>query len=88
MPAAHTADASAKDQSLGRKEYARRMRYVVIAMFVLILLSLASALVFVYRDESGSRRAVKALTVRVALSIGLFLLLMGAYWLGLIPGRL
>ena len=64
------------------------MRYVVIVAFVAIVASLASALVFVYRDESGSRRAVKALTVRVALSIVLFLLLMGAYWLGFVPGRL
>ncbi|MGE0873303.1 MAG: twin transmembrane helix small protein [Burkholderiales bacterium] len=64
------------------------MRYLVIAMFVLIVLSLASALVFVYRDESGSKRAVKALTIRVALSMGLFLLLMAAYLLGWIPGRL
>ena len=64
------------------------MRYVVIVAFVAIVASLASALVFVYRDESGSRRAVKALTIRVALSIVLFLLLMGAYWLGFVPGRL
>jgi hypothetical protein len=64
------------------------MRYVVIAVFVMIVASLASALIFVYRDEPGSKRAVKALTIRVALSIGLFLLLMLGYWLGLIPGRL
>jgi len=64
------------------------MRYVVILAFVAIVASLASALVFVYRDESGSRRAVKALTIRVGLSIGLFLLLMGSYWLGLVPERL
>jgi hypothetical protein len=64
------------------------MRYVVILAFVAIVASLASALVFVYRDESGSRRAVKALTIRVALSIGLFLLLMLAHGLGLMPGRL
>lgn len=57
-------------------------------MFVLILASLASALVFVYRDEAGSKRAVKALTIRVALSIGLFVLLMVAYRLGWISGRL
>lgn len=64
------------------------MRYVVILAFVAIVASLASALVFVYRDEGGSRRAVKALTIRVALSIGLFLLLMLAHGLGLMPGRL
>lgn len=64
------------------------MRYVVILAFIAIVASLASALVFVYRDEGGSRRAVKALTIRVGLSIGLFLLLMGSYWLGLVPERL
>lgn len=64
------------------------MRYVVILAFVAIVASLASALVFVYRDESGSRRAAKALTIRVALSVGLFLLLMLAHGLGLMPGRL
>ncbi len=64
------------------------MRYVVILAFIAIVASLGSALVFVYRDEGGSRRAVKALTIRVGLSIGLFLLLMGSYWLGLVPERL
>ena len=64
------------------------MRYVVILAFVAIVASLASALVFVYRDEGGSRRAVKALTIRVALSIGLFALLMLSYWLGLVPSRM
>ena len=64
------------------------MRYVVIVAFLFIVASLVSALVFVYRDEPGSRRAAKALTIRVCLSIGLFLLLMAAYWLGFIPGRL
>ena len=50
------------------------MRYIVIGMLILIVASLASALVFIYRDESGSKRAVKALAIRVGLSI--------------IPGRL
>lgn len=88
MPAAQAIAASSSAQSLGLKEYPRSMRYVVIAVFVLIIASLASALVFVYRDEPGSKRAVKALTIRVGLSVALFLLLMLAYWLGLVPGRL
>ena len=51
--------------------------------------SLGSALVFVYRDRrQGKTRAVKALTVRVGLSLGLFLLLMVAYRLGWIGERL
>jgi len=46
------------------------MRYVVIAVLVLIIASLASALFFVFHDRSGSMRAVKALAVRVGLSVG------------------
>ncbi len=64
------------------------MRYVVIAVLILIVASLGSGLYFVFHDRSGSRRAVKALAVRVALSVGLFLFLMAAYYFGLIPGRL
>jgi hypothetical protein len=64
------------------------MRYVVIGVLVLILLSLGSALVFVFKDRSESRRAVKALAWRVGLSLGLFVFLMAAYYFGLIPGRL
>lgn len=64
------------------------MRFIVIAAFLLIVASLASALFFVYRDEGGSKRAVKALTVRVALSVALFLFLMAAYRFGFITGRL
>jgi len=60
----------------------------VIAVLILIVASLGSALFFVFQDKSGSRRAVKALAVRVALSVGLFLFLMAAYYFGLIPGRL
>lgn len=64
------------------------MRYVVIAALVLIVASLGSALVFVIRDRSGSTRAVKALAIRVGLSIALFLFLMAGFYFGFIPGRL
>ena len=61
------------------------MRIFVIAMLVLIVGSLASALWFLIRDKGNSARTVKALTVRISLSIGLFLLLMSGYYFGLIP---
>ena len=57
-------------------------------MLVLIVASLASAALYMVRDQSGSRRMVKALALRVGLSIALFLFLMGGYYFGLIPGRL
>ena len=60
----------------------------MIGVFVLIVASLFSALVFVYRDRSGSKRALKALALRVGLSIGLFAFLMLGYYFGWIKGRL
>ena len=56
---------------------------VVILLFI-ILFSLGSGLVFMIRDKGQSHRTVKALTVRITLSVGLFILLMIAYATGLI----
>jgi hypothetical protein len=64
------------------------MRYLVIAVLVLIVASLGSALFFVFHDRGGSKRAVKALALRVGLSLGLFLFLMAAYYFGWVPDRL
>ena len=64
------------------------MRYFVIAVLVLIIASLGSALFFVFHDRSGSNRAIKALAIRVGLSILLFLFLMAGFYFGFIPGRL
>ncbi|HEX5477551.1 MAG TPA: twin transmembrane helix small protein [Burkholderiales bacterium] len=65
------------------------MRYLVIAVLLMIVASLASAAVFMLRGGGGdSRRMFKALAVRVGLSLGLFLLLMAGYYFGLLTGRL
>jgi hypothetical protein len=64
------------------------MRYVVIAMLVAIVASLASALVFMLRSTGDPKRMVKALAVRVGLSVFLFAMLMAGYYFGLIQGRL
>jgi hypothetical protein len=45
---------------------------------------LFSALFFLSKDKSGGDRTVKALTVRIGLSITLFLILMIGYFFGLI----
>ena len=65
-----------------------RMKIVVILIFVAILASLGSALFFLVHDRGQSKRTVKALAVRVGLSLGLFLLLMAGYYFGLIPGKI
>lgn len=61
------------------------MKILVILFVVFIISSLGSALYFLVKDKGGSDRTVKALTVRVGLSLGLFLLLMLGYYFGLIP---
>jgi hypothetical protein len=63
------------------------MRIVIIVFIALILLSLGSALVYLIRDKGGSNRAVKALTIRVGLSIALFLFLMAGYYFGFLQVR-
>lgn len=62
------------------------IKIIVVIMLVLIVGSLFSALVFMYKDQGSSKRTVKALTARIALSISLFILLMAAFYFGLIPG--
>ena len=52
------------------------MRIVVIVFLLLIVLSLGWALVLLFRDGGNSTRTVKALALRVGLSLGLFILLM------------
>ena len=61
------------------------MRIIALLFIVFILASLASALYYLITDKGQSDRTVKMLTVRVALSLTLFLLLMGGYYFGLIP---
>lgn len=64
------------------------MRIVVILFIVVILASLGSALYYMVRDRGTTERTAKALTVRIALSVVLFLLLMLGFYSGLITTRL
>ena len=57
------------------------MKWLVVIAFILIVASLASALVALARPRPG-RNMLRALTVRVGLSVTLFLLILLAYWLG------
>jgi hypothetical protein len=64
------------------------MRYVVIAFLIAIVASLASALWAMLRPGKDPKRMVKALSLRVGLSVGLFLMLMASYYFGWINTRL
>lgn len=57
------------------------MKLLVIVLFIAVLVSLGSGLFFLVNDRGESKRLVNALTLRVALSVLVFLLLMSS-WLG------
>lgn len=62
-------------------------RIIIIGFLLIIVGSLASALYYLVKDKGGSDRTVKALTLRVSLSLVLFLLLMAGFYFGFIPAR-
>ena len=64
------------------------MKIIVLTFIVFILGSLFSALYFLFKDRSQSDRAVKALTVRVLLSVALFALLMLCFYFWIITDKL
>jgi hypothetical protein len=51
---------------------------------LLIVASLFSALFYLVKDKGTGERTAKALTIRIALSLTLFLLLMLGYYTGVI----
>lgn len=52
--------------------------FILLIMFV-ILITLFSGLLFLVRDDGKTKRTVKALTWRIALSLGLFIFLIIAF---------
>ena len=63
------------------------MKILVVGFLVLILASLGSALFYLIRDKGKTDRTLKALTLRLGLSIALFIMLMVSYKLGIFPAR-
>ena len=59
-------------------------KLIIGVIFIGILFSLGSALFHMVRDKGNSDKAVKALTLRIGLSVALFLLLFVLYGLGVI----
>jgi hypothetical protein len=58
------------------------IKILIIVFLVVILYSLASALVFLVKDHGEGDRTVKRLTWRIGLSLVLFLFLWFAYQMG------
>lgn len=64
------------------------MKILVIILMLIIAGSLLSAGFYLVRDRGQSDRTVRALTIRVVLSVCVFALLMLGHYFGLIGGRL
>ncbi|WP_301103021.1 twin transmembrane helix small protein [Propionivibrio sp.] len=63
-------------------------KLIILVILLGVIISLFSGLFFLFRDQGEGERTVKALTLRVGLSIVIFVLLMLGYRFGLIPGYL
>ena len=63
------------------------MRIIILFALAGILLSLGSALFYLVRDKGTTSRTVNALTVRVGISVALFLFILFSYWMGWIEPR-
>ena len=61
-------------------------KLIIILLLIGVIGSLFSGLFFLFLDRGSSDRAVKALTLRIGLSMAIFALLMLGYRFGLIPG--
>ena len=59
-------------------------RIVVVVLLIGIVASLGSAMFYLVRERGSGRGTLRALTLRIALSVILFGLLFLFYWLGLI----
>ncbi|NIM29154.1 MAG: twin transmembrane helix small protein [Gammaproteobacteria bacterium] len=59
-------------------------KILVIAIFLGIVASMGSALIFLIKDKGQSNRTLNALTVRIIVSVALFVLLFVLWGLGLI----
>jgi Protein of unknown function (DUF2909) len=61
------------------------LKIAALLFLFFILSSLASALYYMIKDKGQGTRAVRSLTVRISLSLLLFVLLMAGTYFGFIP---
>ena len=60
------------------------IKILIILVLIAILYSLFSGMFYLIKDKSQSKRTVKALTIRIVLSVALFILLMLGFATGVI----
>lgn len=59
-------------------------KILIVLILALIIGSLFSALFYMFKDKGQGNRTARALTIRISLSIALFILLLIGFKLGLI----
>ena len=64
------------------------MKILILVLVLGVIVSLFAGLYFVYKDKGNSTRAVKALTIRVALQAIIIAILLGGFLFGFITGKL
>ena len=60
------------------------IKTLIVITLLAIVASLASAMLYLVKDKGTSERTVRALTVRISLSVLLFVLLMVGYATGVL----
>lgn len=60
------------------------IKIAVVLILGLIIFSLVQAAIFLIRDGSNERRVVRALTVRISLSLALFVVVIALFAFGVI----
>jgi hypothetical protein len=58
------------------------MKFIVLALLAAIVISLGTGLFYLRRDDADSPKMLRALQIRVALSLVLVLFLVSSYFLG------
>ena len=61
------------------------MKIVLVGLLVLIIGFLFAGLYFMYKDKGRSKRVLRMLTIRVALSVCAFLIVIGGFIFGWFP---
>ena len=59
-------------------------KILIVVLFIIILISLSAALYYLIKDKGTTKRTVNALTIRIAVSISIILLLILGYYTGVI----
>ncbi len=59
-------------------------KIIVVLLLFAVIISLTSGMFFLVHDKGDTDRTVKSLTIRISLSIALFLMLIIGYFTGMI----